>query len=323
MLGSTILEVVIGSVFVYLLLSLICSALQEAIEGWLKIRATNLEQGLRVLLNDPKGTGLLASIYNHPSIYSLFRGDYNPEKLRSFLWRRTSLPSYIPAANFASALIDTLVRGPVTHDAQQKNPVSSAEVTFESLRSAIISNTSLTEPMQRMLLVTIDSARGDLDKAQANIEAWFNSGMERVSGWYKRRTQAALLGLGLFVAVAFNVDSLRVVKELYQNNALRAGAVAQASAVAKSDTMSADLSSKALLQLESLELPIGWNYSKSTQKSSNSVNFSNGVFCHIPGWLLTAIAISFGAPFWFDLMNKLVALRSSIKPTDPKDEFRK
>jgi len=32
------------------------------------------------------------------------------------------------------------------------------------------------------------------------------------------------------------------------------------------------------------------------------------------GWLLTAIAISLGAPFWFDLLSKIVAIRSSIKP---------
>jgi hypothetical protein len=33
------------------------------------------------------------------------------------------------------------------------------------------------------------------------------------------------------------------------------------------------------------------------------------------GWLITAIAISFGAPFWFDLLNKLVQLRGAIKPS--------
>ncbi|MBC7745614.1 MAG: hypothetical protein H7096_10965 [Flavobacterium sp.] len=34
---------------------------------------------------------------------------------------------------------------------------------------------------------------------------------------------------------------------------------------------------------------------------------------HFFGFLLTAIAISLGAPFWFDLLNKLMKLRSSIK----------
>jgi hypothetical protein len=32
------------------------------------------------------------------------------------------------------------------------------------------------------------------------------------------------------------------------------------------------------------------------------------------GLLLTALAIALGAPFWFDLLNKFIVLRSSVKP---------
>jgi hypothetical protein len=32
------------------------------------------------------------------------------------------------------------------------------------------------------------------------------------------------------------------------------------------------------------------------------------------GWLLTAGAISLGAPFWFDLLNKFMVIRSTVKP---------
>ena len=34
----------------------------------------------------------------------------------------------------------------------------------------------------------------------------------------------------------------------------------------------------------------------------------------ILGWVLTALAISLGAPFWFDLLNKVTYIRSSIRP---------
>ena len=39
MFGSSILEVAISLVFIYLLLSLICSALQASLEGKMKVRA--------------------------------------------------------------------------------------------------------------------------------------------------------------------------------------------------------------------------------------------------------------------------------------------
>ena len=45
MFGSQILDVAIGMIFVFLLLSLMCSALNEVIEAKLKNRATNLETG--------------------------------------------------------------------------------------------------------------------------------------------------------------------------------------------------------------------------------------------------------------------------------------
>ena len=160
-------------------------------------------------------------------------------------------------------------------------------------------------------MLALDSAQGDLAKAQASIEAWFNSGMERVSGWYKRRMQAVLLGLGLVVAVFLNVDSMKVASELYHNDVLRAAVVAQAGAVTKSDKPPA-AGADNLVSLNDLNLPIGW---KGGTDSWFTV-LAKTVPVSILGWLLTAFAISFGAPFWFDLLNKLMVLRSTVKPQD-------
>ena len=308
MFGSSILEVAIGLVLVYLLLSLICSAIQESLEAWSKIRASHLERGLRELLQDRKGTQLVRDIYNHPMIYGLFRGEYDPAKVRSNC--TSNLPTYIPAANFAVALIDTLVRGPVQSDPDKKGPPSSAELSIDSLRAAVLNSASLNAPVQRVLLLALDSAKGDLSKAQASIEAWFNSGMERVSGWYKRRMQAVLLGLGLVVAVFLNVDSMKVASELYHNDALRSAVVAQAGAVAKSDKPPAADVNNLVLSIDKLNLPIGWKEGK----DSWYMVFIKAVPVSAGGWLLTAFAISFGAPFWFDMLNKLMVLRSTLKP---------
>jgi len=49
----------------------------------------------------------------------------------------------------------------------------------------------------------------------------------------------------------------------------------------------------------------------------------NLFFIHFYGYFVTAIAISLGAPFWFDLLNKLMKLRTSLKQeeggTDPNN----
>jgi hypothetical protein len=312
--GSTMLEVTIGLVLVYLLLSLICTALKETLEARLKIRASQLEKGLRVLLHDPEGTQLLQNLYNHPLINGLFIGDYDPDKVRSKFTKMTSLPSYIPASNFATALIDTIVRGPVGTD----SPPPTGEITFDSLRAAVTNSTTLKPSVQRVMLIMLDSAHGDLAKAQANIETWFNSGMDRVSSWYKRQTQWILILIGLVIAVALNVDSVKVATELYRNDTLRAGAVAQAGAVTKDGVMSSDLQKNALATLDKMKLPIGWqDYASKPVFSKDSFQeLLKIIYASLLGWLITAIAISFGAPFWFDLLNKLISIRSSVKPQE-------
>src|SRR5215217_1777569 len=109
MFGSVILDVAIGLIFVYLILSLIASAIQELIQSVLKTRSAQLEKGIRELLHDPGGIGLAKSLYQHPLIAGLYKGVYDPTS-NQFL-RRYHLPSYIPARSFAVALLDLVARG--------------------------------------------------------------------------------------------------------------------------------------------------------------------------------------------------------------------
>jgi hypothetical protein len=186
MFGSEIFDVAIGLALVYLLVSLICSALREAAEGWFKTRAVYLEQGIRQLL---RNEGLVQNLYQHPLVYALFRCDYVPAKVTGRHWfSRTNLPAYIPAASFASALLDLAVRGQNLTE-QQKAAVNAPAISLENIRKSIASVGQAQ--VQRALLTAIDRAEGDLGKAHANVEAWYNSAMDRVSGWYKRRTHGA------------------------------------------------------------------------------------------------------------------------------------
>src|SRR6266446_1200928 len=100
MFNSQILDVAIGMIFIYLLLSLMCSAANEVIESLLKKRAKHLEQGLRELLQDK---ALVAKVYNHSLVNGLFSGKYKSQS--------RNLPSYIPSENFALALMDLVLPG--------------------------------------------------------------------------------------------------------------------------------------------------------------------------------------------------------------------
>src|ERR1700730_14479199 len=208
MFGSEIVEVAIGMVFIYLLLSLICSTISELMERKLKNRAADLERGLRELLNDPDGSSLVKQVYDHGMISGLFKGTYDPSK------SKTNLPSYIPARSSALA-----IRGIVL-------PNSSGLASADRSRQAIAQIEN--PPVKKALLAMLAAAQDDLNKFRDNIENWFNSTMDRVSGWDKRRSQLIVFALGFAIAMAMNVNSVTIANDLWLHKAQRDALVAAA-----------------------------------------------------------------------------------------------
>jgi len=62
-----------------------------------------------------------------------------------------------------------------------------------------------------------------------------------------------------------------------------------------------------------MKLPIGWN-------PAPPVNDVPNVLVLILGWLVTAFAATLGAPFWFDVLNKIMVIRSTVKPHEKSPE---
>ncbi|MDB5086915.1 MAG: hypothetical protein JWR09_909 [Mucilaginibacter sp.] len=321
MFGSNILEIAIGIIFVFILVSTICTAIREGIEAKLKTRAAYLEQGIRQLLHDTDGTGLAKALYEHPLIYGLFNGGYTAGKQNKspdLLAKGCNLPSYIPSKTFAAALMDIAAQGVTTNaaDATTGAPV----ITLDAVRKNV---TDMQNPeIRRVLLYAIDTAQGDLNKAQANIEDWYNSGMDRVSGWYKRSTQWVILWIALGVTIALNVNTIKLVKYLAKNDTQRKMLVASAEAAAK-DTSKQIGYQAAQTQLDAQKLPVGWDNdcltsAKMDPGAPNS--FWNTFMGPLLGWLITAFAATLGAPFWFDMLNKVMVVRSTIKPNEKSGE---
>lgn len=351
MFNSAILEVATGIVFIYLLLSLMCTALREGIEGFLRTRASYLESGIRELLFDAEGKDLARSFYEHPLIYSLFPGNYTPiavGRIAGPLTGGKRLPAYIPAASFAAALMDIIARGPGPSAGQaQPDAALARAVTIEDVRKNI---GSIANPaVQRAVLAALDTAQGDLEKARKNLEHWYDSAMDRVSGRYKRSTQGVLFWIGLVIAVGFNVDTITLADYLYRNETQRGAIVAQASLASTDPAFLAKNYSDVQDQIRSLQLPIGWDFlfrenaqqkldraraeagaiEKAAQSQRDTTlidrltpfwNAYHGWFMKPLGWLLTAFAITLGAPFWFDILNKIMVIRSTVKPHEKSPE---
>jgi hypothetical protein len=353
MFGSWVLEVAIGLIFVFLLFSTICAALREGIEAWTKTRAAYLERGVRELLHDQAGTGLAREFYEHPLIYSLYAATHyvpgtSQDKLRTCPGGG-ELPSYIPSKNFAAAMIDLAARGPLPNlfaGTQVVAPLSTTPVTAQSLRAGI--GTMENKRVARALLNALDLAQDDLNKTRLNLEAWYDAGMDRVSGWYKRSTQWIVFWLGLVMAVVLNIDTIGIANFLYQNDTARHAVVQQVEAevrlaaarpvptsldaapgMAATPTATArtaapdstpvltsqQKSDMARAKLDALNLPIGWESGAISCNLAESLRHCAGVRAvMVLGWIATALAATLGAPFWFDTLNKIMVIRSTVKP---------
>src|SRR3954454_8514292 len=211
MFGSEILDVAIGLVLMFLLLSLVCSSIKEAIETVLHNRAQFLEHGLREMFGDLSRKALVPEFYRHPLINGLFRGQYQPGITRN-------LPSYIPAHTFSVAVLDLLSQQSKTGGA----PTSDASPTevaahLESMVAALPDGSQLKGALRSMITV----AKGDMDRLRAELEDWYNGTMDRVAGWYKQRTQIILAAIALALAATMNVDSLAIVRYLNTNQTAR------------------------------------------------------------------------------------------------------
>jgi len=180
-------------------------------------------------------------------------------------------PSYIEPANFAIALIDAIRGGGAALD------------------SAIA---AVPDPQLRRTLNTLYAQTGgDVQRFQAALGGWFDSTMARLSGAYKRRQLLVSFLLALLLAILLNIDSIHLFQTLWRQPALAAaiGAVPAA------------LDAKLVNDLATL--PIGW---------TSFPPVLDGAFAlQVTGWLITASTTLFGAPFWFDILQRAINLRST------------
>jgi hypothetical protein len=189
------------------------------------------------------------------------------------------------------------------------------------------------------------NSQNSLVEFTKKLESWFNDTMNRVSGWYKRQTQFILFFLGIILAVAFNIDSIGIASKLSEDKSVREKMVQLAAKAADEYKDDARVKENSNIKLDSLQtdsvFAIYNNNIKQANKliqgnvaSANSIlqmgwvgidklsswdkiwfvlteTFTSGR--KLLGFLITAFAISLGAPFWFDLLNKLMKVRSTGK----------
>ena len=298
MLDSAVLDVAFGLVFVFVILSFACSALNETISSIFNWRAQFLRRGIANLLepaNLDRGLEQTQRLLEHPLLNALVR----PVTPRS---KRRNYPSYVPSRTFVAALLDFDRVG-----AKRKIEDAIAAVPSEDAR--------------RALTVLYERAGRDPARFTRDAERWFDDSMERVSGWYRRRVQKVLWALALLLVVSLNIDTFRIADQLWTQKAVRAAVVARAEAVQPA-ARSTGLKEVAndVTELQQLSIPIGWT---AETRPEGGGEWLLRIVLKVLGLVLTAAALTLGAPFWFDVLSKVARLRSAGAPPPASDAVRR
>lgn len=376
MLNSSILDIVIGLIFIYLLYSLLATILQEIIASQFSFRAKILERAVFRMLEDEnkfaskfrsvsylfKKTGnggaknsMTYEYYKHPLILFLGESDCRGK------------PAYINKETFSKVIVD-LLRG------KDVAPGDDIKLLIQkSLNDQTTSwgNAKISDQTLSYLKSIWADANGDVGKFKHHLENWFEETMDRASTWYKKHIQFILFFVGLTISIVFNVDTLKIIERLEKDPKLRQQLVQQAEAFqdahpdldeklllhqAEINKFQANYSENELIANDSLKnkkltdslelanylalkakrdylfdqantlirndinnvhhsLGLGW-------ETYDSSSFRN-IFYSVIGWMVTALALSLGAPFWFDLLNKLMKLRGSVATPTSDDKEKK
>ena len=191
----------------------------------------------------------------------------------------------------------------------------------------------------------------NLAKARTNVEKWFDDSMDRVSGAFKRYSQMMALLIGLSLAAVLNVDSIDLTLYLWREPSVREALARNA---ADFDLSQAELEANPEEALQNfrnqfvgLSLPIGWGFTRVEGSAffaascqlfpqpgqSFGLPVFNSNLCITPpnsnnqgnlaikvlGIALTALAARQGAPFWFDVLKRVVNLRGTGANPAEKD----
>jgi hypothetical protein len=306
---SAAFDVAIGLVFAYFIFSSVCSGINEGIARILNLRGVALFNSINALIGDVEKS---KAFWSHDLITGLLKtrstGNTAQKAIQGLggkitkdaegvigstiglsLKLRRALPSYISPTTVITVM--KAVSAPVPEPAP--GAASPAATGFESIFNSVK-----------------NAVESEEKQVQDQLENWFNDAMDRLSGWYKRFVQWILLVLAILVTLAFNVNTIHIAQELWQQPSISSAIAVDSNSIvatgATGETASTvqDLKSR-VTQAE--VLPIGWG-------SNAPGNGWDNISLAVLGWLLTIGALTFGSPFWFDLLCRMNSLRSTGPP---------
>ena len=320
------INVIIGLILLFTLLSLLASSIQETIAGWFSLRGRMLDYALQRMLaqgdadyaapgNTATSTDKAASsAYTKSNLYEAFRQhawfqDIKPcHSWHQKLFGDAGTPSYLDGKTFTSILLHVI-------EGKKEGQLKASLQNLPNGR------------LKRFLLDTLEEVDNDMEAFRTHIENWYDNTMDRASGWYKRQVNSILLVIGFFTAVAFNADVFAVYQSLSLDPEAQAAVaffaeefsqqalpevrvpLTDSTALERLDSLQAQIQlvNQNISQL-STDMGLGWSQAEWQALKTGGMGAWISKFL---GFIVCTFAISLGAPFWFDILQKFINFRNT------------
>jgi len=305
------INVVIALIGVYILFALITSNITERIGALVNQRGEKLYEGIVQLVGDAKT--LAGASGNAPSALAEWGGDaktalakymYSHPLIVTLSSPKGDKPAYIPTRTFTLSFIDGFRHFFDQDASNNKVPLPKLLSTPDQLFTDFANRVDgLPDgPLKQSLTIAIHQTNQNYDDLLKHIDEWFESGMQRVSGWYKRWSAGIVLAVGAVLVLLFNVDTFAIVRELVRDQ----NVAAAAANIAKSLTDTTSLTN-ALNQFANINVPFSWQ--GGDLSGNDSIWHGLRWLTKLGGLAVTLAAVTLGAPFWFDLLQAVVPVR--------------
>lgn len=294
------LEVIVGMIFTFMLLSLLGTTLNELISAWRGWRGFYLEEALKRLLEYKDNPAVFEKFKNNPMFRQLMQ--------HAAPLRVSQAPAYLSAQNFSSILSNVLKK--------KDKVLNSADDFFKGLPE--------DSQLRQVLEQFKEEGHTTAEAYKARLQTWFDDVMYQASGWYKRHLQFVTFFVGLSIAVVLNADSFQIYSHLSTN----ANSREQLSAAAKAFANGRD--TLVVTPVAPNQNLTGGQVVNGIQTAANDPELRTAYnilglgwttedvkvdykcwLLRLLGWFITALAISLGAPFWFDILKKIITIQST------------
>ncbi|MFF8798979.1 MULTISPECIES: hypothetical protein [unclassified Methylobacterium] len=360
MFGSEVIDVAIGVSFLYLFMSLIASALRELVESIFKSRAKDLERALREIVRGDNNTlqnlynhPLIASLYagsyksqgrNLPSyiprknfsaaLLDLVAGSSEQGKILSIEPLKASLTATATPNPVQRVVLNAIAtaEGDLTkvrrsiedwYDGTMDRAAGwytrrtswvllalgfGAAVAFNVDTFSIVDRLMRDRPLREAIV-----AQAERFELPSGGDA---TGLATVT-----RLKDQLDAVGYPIGWKLQ-DGLPYPAPQTCSSRKQAAEAVAASGSAPKSTAGADANPDST-DSKSLADKVPAQRAAEQRATDQECRFDNPVsrgISILAGWFITALAIMLGAPFWFDLLNKFMIVRSTIKPKEKSSD---